>query len=91
KGKKRNANVARTNQPEAILTKEYRFNNRTVLTSAVGFSKGDRSTSGIDWYNAPDPRPDYYRYLPSYQTNPEYKAMVTDAIRNDINLRQVNW
>lgn len=90
-GKKRNANVARTNQPVAILTKEYRFNNRTVLTSAVGFSKGDRSTSGIDWYNAPDPRPDYYRYLPSYQTNPEYKAMVTDAIRNDINLRQVNW
>lgn len=96
-GKKRNASVGKTNQPIGILTHDYRINNNTTLTTALGFSFGDRSVTALDWYNAADPRPDYYRYLPSYTST---WASTTDQIqgqrlyelmKNDISLRQINW
>ena len=52
---------------------------------------GDRSTTGLDWYNAPDPRPDYYKYLPSYQDDPLIRQQVYDALKNNDNNRQINW
>jgi hypothetical protein len=72
-GKKRNASVSKINQPVLILTHDLRINNNTSLTTAFSYSTGDKSVSGLDWYNAPDPRPDYYRYMPSYQTDPNQK------------------
>lgn len=90
-GKKRNANVGRTNQPFLILNHEHRFNNNTTLVTAIGGSTGERSTSGIDWYNAPDPRPDYYRNLPSFITDPQQKELVTQLWRTDDRVRQINW
>lgn len=90
-GKKRNASVGKTNQPVFIITHEFRINDNTVLTTAAGYSFGKRSVSGIDWYNAPDPRPDYYRYLPSYQTDPAIKDIVTDQLKNNEASRQINW
>jgi hypothetical protein len=90
-GKKRNANVAKSNQPTIILNDEYRFNNRTTITTAISATFGDRSTSAIDWYNAPDPRPDYYRYLPSYQLGSGLQQEVLNAMRADVNKRQINW
>lgn len=96
-GKKRNASVGRTHQPVAILTHDFRINNHTTLTTAVGYSIGDRSITALDWYNAADPRPDYYRYLPSYTTtwastpDPVQGQMLYDLMKNDINTRQINW
>ncbi len=90
-GKKRNASVAKTFQPVAILTHDWRINEKSTLVTAGSFSFGKRSVSGLDWYNAPDPRPDYYRYLPSYQKDPAVRQQVLDAMRNDVNLRQLNW
>ncbi|HEX7847035.1 MAG TPA: TonB-dependent receptor [Chitinophagaceae bacterium] len=96
-GKKRNASVGRTHQPVLILTHDFRINNKTTLTTAAGYSFGNRSVTALDWYNAADPRPDYYRYLPSYTstwastTDPVQGAMLDSLMRADINLRQLNW
>jgi len=96
-GKKRNASVGRTNQPVAILTHEYRINNKTSVTTAATYSIGDRSVTALDWYNAADPRPDYYRYLPSYTstwastTDATQGQMLYDLMKSDINYRQINW
>jgi hypothetical protein len=96
-GEKRNASVGYTHQPIIILSHDFRLNNNTTLTSGAGFSFGDRYVTAIDWYNAPDPRPDYYRYLPSYTsrwasvTDPQQGAQLEQMMRNDINLRQINW
>jgi hypothetical protein len=100
-GKKRNASVGKTNQPFVILTHDARLSDRTKLTTAAGYSWGDRSVTAIDWYNTADPRPDYYRYLPSYYqyyVNGEggnidadrYNYLV-DAMTNNEGLRQINW
>jgi len=91
KGKVRNANVAKSNQPTIILTDENRFNNKTTLTTAISATFGDRSTTAMDWYNAPDPRPDYYRYLPSYQLGSLLQQQVLEALQSDVNKRQLNW
>ncbi len=90
-GKKRNASVAKTTQPLFILTHDWKVDDKTSLVTAVSYIFGKRSVSGLDWYNAADPRPDYYRYLPSYQLDTTYQAQVLDAMKNDVNLRQINW
>ena len=49
------------------------------------------SLSGFDWFNATDPRPDYYRRLPSYITDPDLKAQAEYLWKTDENYRQVDW
>lgn len=90
-GKKRNASVAKSFQPIGILTHEWKVTPKMTLLSAASYSVGNRSTTGLDWYNAPDPRPDYYRYLPSYEDDPTRAAQILDALKNDVNKRQINW
>lgn len=96
-GEKRNASIGRTHQPVIILTHDFRLNNKTTLTTAAGYSFGNRSVTALDWYNAADPRPDYYRYLPSYtstwasSTDAAQGQLLYDLMKNDINYRQINW
>lgn len=96
-GKKRNVSVGRTHQPVAIINHEFTIRNNTSLTTALSISTGNRSVTGFDWYNAADPRPDYYRYLPSYTgvwaNSPDgaQAERLASLMRADINLRQINW
>lgn len=90
-GKKRNASVGKTFQPVFILTHDLRINNNTTLTSGAAYSFGKKSISAVDWYNAPDPRPDYYRYLPSYQTDPLQKQQLAELLQTSEAARQINW
>lgn len=90
-GKKRNVSVAKSFQPLMILSHDWKINDKTSLFTGASYSFGNRSTTALDWYNAADPRPDYYRYLPSFQTDSLQRSMVLDAMRNDVNLRQINW
>ncbi|TCJ17753.1 TonB-dependent receptor [Flaviaesturariibacter flavus] len=96
-GKKRNASVGKTNQPVLVLTHDFRIKNNVSLLTGVGYSFGERSITALDWYNAPDPRPDYYRNLPSYLErfssviDPEQAKRVREAWMTDVNVRQINW
>ena len=90
-GKKRNSSIAKSFQPFGILTHDWKISPTTSLLSAASYTFGDRSVTGLDWYNAADPRPDYYRYLPSYFEDSALKAGVYDALTSNVNLRQVNW
>jgi hypothetical protein len=92
-GKVRNANVAETFQPAFMAVHEMKPTSRSSWTTSVAYTFGKRKLSGLDWYNAPDPRPDYYRYLPSYyaNTDPSLAASLTDLIRSNPELIQVNW
>ena len=91
KGVKRNASIAKVFQPIFILTHEWKINEKMSLTTGGSINFGKRSVSAFDWYNTADPRPDYYRYLPSYQTDPSLKTQSIVSFLNDVNVRQVNW
>lgn len=90
-GKIRNANVAGTHLPVMIITHDYRINNHSSWITSLGGISGKKNNTALDWYNAPDPRPDYYRYLPSYQTDSLVQMQVAEALSNDERLRQINW
>jgi hypothetical protein len=95
-GKKRNAAVIKGNQPVGILTHEFTINKNTSLLTAVSYTFGDRSRGGLDWYDAPNPSPNYYTYLPSYQTNfatnnPALAEVIANILKGSEAARQINW
>jgi len=91
-GRKRNANISKTNQPVLLLTHDFRINNKTDIATSLGYTFGERSYAALDWYNAPDPRPDYYRYLPGYyKDDPLQQQQVSDNLISNEAARQINW
>ncbi|MBS1615446.1 MAG: TonB-dependent receptor [Bacteroidetes bacterium] len=65
-GEKRNARVANSYQPVAILNYRYAPSNNLRWNTSLSVQSGKNRNSSLDWYNAENPRPDYYRNLPSY-------------------------
>lgn len=90
-GEKRNAATATQHKPVLILTHEWQPNNQTMWRTSLGFVVGRRSDTGLDWFQAADPRPDYYRYLPAYQTDSLLSAQVQMVLSENDVLRQINW
>ncbi|MDP3667544.1 MAG: TonB-dependent receptor, partial [Sediminibacterium sp.] len=90
-GSIRNANIARAHLPVLIITHDYQLNNNSTWITSLGGTFGKKTNTALDWFNAPDPRPDYYRYLPSYQTDSLVRMQVIESLSNDERLRQVNW
>ena len=90
-GKKRNANISRSHQPVLIITHDQKLNNHSSWVSSLGICVGGKSSTALDWYKAPDPRPDYYRYLPSYQKDSLLRMNQFMLMQEDEQLRQTNW
>jgi hypothetical protein len=90
-GRKRNANVVTTHQPLLLLTHDYQVSQSTSLSTTAALSFGKRSVTGLDWYQAADPRPDYYRYLPGYQSGVALQQQVKRAWATDGAVSQINW
>jgi hypothetical protein len=90
-GKKRNASVAKSFQPLTILNHEWKINNKSSLETGVSFLTGKTSVSALDWYNAPDPRADYYKRFPSFITDSTLRAEATEYLRENEAARQINW
>ena len=90
-GEVRNSRIARQQQPLTILSHEWKINNKSELETSIGYQYGSNSLSGLDWFNAPDPRPDVYRRLPSFIEDPFIRQQAQELWRNDENYRQVDW
>jgi hypothetical protein len=90
-GKKRNASIATSHVPVCIISYERRIDNHRSLLLSAGMMVGQRAATAPDWYNAADPRPDYYRNLPGYQQDSSLRADLVSLYRSDPGLLQVNW
>jgi hypothetical protein len=94
-GKVRNANVSKTNRPMLMLSHIFIPTNDTKLTTTVYFNFGKSSLTGLNWNNAPNPRPDYYKYFPSYSYMSGDTVggdLATSNWTNNINsTQQINW
>ena len=64
-GKVRNSRIVHTYDPTAIASFDWKINEENHLKVAAGYHYSFYSNSALTFYNAPDPRPDYYRNLPS--------------------------
>lgn len=91
-GKIRNSRVVTAYDPTGILSHVWKIDRDTRLTTGVSLHYGKYATTSLNWYNGPDPRPDYYRYLPSYQTEDISKQFYLDLWQNNnTDFTQINW
>ena len=100
-GKLRNARVRKTFEPITFLKYTATPNDDTEVSMTLLWRTGKNGYTAMDWYDAPDPRPDYYRNLPSYyymenedynRNNFEKAAWAKDAWMNDIaEYTHLNW
>ena len=101
-GKKRNARVTKTLEPTGVLTWDFKIDDKTKLTTTAVFKYSRYGTTAFNWgSNAADPRPDYYKNLPSNAYNvwelvPEDWQLTTwqnlyDYWKADKANRQINW
>lgn len=77
--------------PLFIATHEYRPNPYTRWRSSAAIITGHQGDEGMDWFDAPDPRPDYYRYLPSYVADADLRKQWTQTLQQQPGLLQINW
>ncbi len=90
-GVKRNASIQKVHAPLLIFSHEYKTEDDISFNSSFSYSAGEKSITGFDWYKAPDPRPDYYRYLPSFQKDSLLAIQVASQYTNNPELLQINW
>ena len=64
-GKVRNSRIVKSYDPTAIASFDWQINEENFLKAGIGYHYSMYSNSALTFYNAPDPRPDYYRNLPS--------------------------
>lgn len=89
-GEIRNANIGRSHQPVFTLNHEYKISNNTTWFSALSYTTGKRESTALNWFAA-DPRPTYYRNLPSWQTDSTAAAQVYNTLKANPDLLQINW
>lgn len=68
-GKKRNSRERQVNEPIFMLTHYWKLSDKTMLTTNLMHQFGEVGNSRLDFQNAPNPDPIYYRNLPSYFTS----------------------
>jgi len=65
-GEKRNSRIVHDFQPTALLTWDWKKDERRKLSTSFGFRYGMYASTALGWNgNAYDPRPDYYKNFPS--------------------------
>lgn len=91
-GKVRNSRVRKESVPFAMASLSVPIGNNTQMNIAVGGDYGLRSYSTLGWYDAMTPRPDNYRYLPSYFSSKDVATEVEDRWRSgDERYTQIDW
>ena len=65
-GKMRNSRVRDNHEPIVMLTYNWDITDRTRLSASTSLRFGYNGYSALTWKDGVDPRPDYYRNLPSY-------------------------
>ncbi len=90
-GEKRNSDIVHSHLPTGILSHTWKISDKSNLNSAVGFQFGSNGSTTVNWYNAPDPRPDYYRNLPSYIEDSALRQQAINNYETNPDLLQLDW
>lgn len=83
-GEKKSARIVESFDPSVMLNWIWKPKMGTKLNTGLAFRSNNYSSSALNWYQAADPRPDYYRNLPSY-----FKPTVTEEEDPDLYAAQL--
>ncbi|NNE25328.1 MAG: hypothetical protein HKN09_00665, partial [Saprospiraceae bacterium] len=91
-GKVRNSREYRTHQPVAMMRHDWQLNDNSRITTTIGVQTGHFGSTRLDWLEAADPRPDYYRNLPYASiNNPVAAEAIAEELRSNVMARQINF
>lgn len=83
-GQVRNSRVRLTNEPVFVARYAYTPSRKFNANVTFLWRTGSNGYTALDWYDAADPRPDYYRNLPSYY-------YMDDGDYNRVNEDKYEW
>ena len=103
--KKRNARNRNNHKPYLTLGHYWNISEKLTIQTNLYAITGRTSNTNLNWFNANDPRPDYYKYLPSYfinnqgnlsgnqiiQNQDEYNEILEGWQQNNPIITQLNW
>lgn len=93
-GEKRNARIGNYHQPMLMLSHYWDISENKNLTTTAYYNFGRGGSTALNWTEAADPRPDYYKNLPSYyyyrNEFDKYESAKSMWL-NDKEHRQINW
>lgn len=90
-GTQTSTNVRTTYEPIIIANHTIELPKNIKINSHIATRFGKNTSSSLNWQGAPNPRPDYYKYLPSAHKSQEVKEIIKTAWQNDINIRQIDF
>ncbi len=94
-GEKRNSRVRNTHQPYLMLNHYFDISKKTHLTSSLYYTFGKSGNTRLNWNNTADPRPEYWKNLPSAFENPGDEAQFAQqtALWESLNptTTQLDW
>ena len=91
-GKVRNSRVRSNNKPLLTLNHIWKLSDRLDIQTTAGYWFGKGGYTALNWYDAKDPRPDYYQNLPSYRNyDADLEAQITQAWQTDPAVSHIDW
>ena len=92
-GEKRSERVKKTYEPVFQFTHHWNIGKQSKLLSTVSYQFGKDSSSRLDWFNAQNPTPNYYKNMPSYwqylQDDVEYEKYLENWTNGKYS--QIDW
>jgi hypothetical protein len=89
-GNVRNSRVRHSDKPLVTLNHTWDPSDKLNIQTTVGYWGGKGGYTALNWYDVEDPRPDYYRKLPGYFSDPADQQAIADTW-DDPSVNQVNW
>jgi len=92
-GKVRNSRERKIAEPILMLN-HYYSSEKVSLNTGIAYQFGKNARSRLGYYNAPNPDPTYYRYLPSFYINSPIGAnfvSANQAKEGFLKDTQINW
>ena len=90
-GEVRSARVRSNNKPLVTLAHYWNPSDKLDIQTTAGYWFGKSGYSALNWYDVMDPRPDYYRKLPSYFYDESDIARITEAWQTDPAVSHIDW
>ncbi len=88
---KRAVRISSSSQPIAFVSHNLSVSPRLHLFTSAMVSYGTNSYSNFNWRSAPNPNPNYYRYLPSYQSSISAQQQLQELWAEDQSVSQVDF
>ena len=80
-----------TNVPVLSIRYEKNWSDKATIQINLGVAVGEQGTSQLDWTSTADPRPDYYRYLPSYSKDSNTRSQLNKWFESNPQALQINF